>query len=80
MARRGPVGPSIARGSAVVLAGLSLAIGGCPHRKSLSVGEALTPQERRQAIERAGVWSHTDIPSLGLKAGPDASGPTRSSS
>jgi hypothetical protein len=73
MAHRARIGSSIARG-AVVLAGLCLTIGGCAHGKSLSVGEALTPQERRQAIERAGVWSHTDIPSVDLKAGPDASG------
>ena len=42
--------------------------------KSLSPGEALTPQERREAIRRAGVWSQTDIPSVDLKAGPDAEG------
>jgi hypothetical protein len=53
---------------------LSLALGGCAHRKSLSPGEALTPTERHEAIRRAGVWSPTDIPKVDLKAGPDASG------
>ena len=66
--------PSIAGRGAAVLLGLSLALGGCAHGKSLSAGEALTPQERQEAIRRAGVWSPTDIPSVDLKAGPDASG------
>ena len=57
-----------------VLLGLSLALGGCAHVKSLSPGEALTPQERQEAIRRAGVWSPTDIRSVDLKAGPDATG------
>jgi hypothetical protein len=63
----------LAKGSAVVL-GLSLALGGCAHVKSLSPGEALTPRERLEAIRRAGVWSPTDIPSVDIKAGPDAKG------
>ena len=58
----------------MVLLGLSLALGGCAHGRSLSPGEALTPQERKEAIRRAGVWSPTHIPSVDLKAGPDASG------
>jgi hypothetical protein len=57
-----------------VLLGLSLALGGCAHLKPLPPGEALTPQERLEAIRRAAVWSPTDIPSLDLKAGPDANG------
>jgi hypothetical protein len=64
--------PSLANRGAAVLLGLSLALCGCAHVKSLSPGEALTPQERREAIRRAGVWSPTDIPSVDLKAGPDA--------
>jgi len=66
--------PSIAGRGVAVLLGLILALGGCAHVKSLSPGEALTPQERQEAIRRAGVWSHTNIPSVDLKAGPDASG------
>jgi hypothetical protein len=65
---------SKARRRRALLVGLGLAIGGCAHGKSLSVGEALTPLERRQAIERAGVWSHTDVASMNFKAGPDATG------
>jgi hypothetical protein len=65
---------SIGRRGAAALLGLSLALSGCAHGKSLSPGVALTPQERQQAIRRADVWSRTDIPSVDLKAGPDASG------
>jgi hypothetical protein len=61
------------RGAAVLL-GLSLALCGCAHIKSLSPGEALTLRERQEAIRSAGVWSHSDIPSVDLKAGPDAKG------
>jgi hypothetical protein len=57
-----------------VLLGLSLVISGCAHLQSLPPGEVLTPQERREAIRRAAVWSPTDIPSVDVKAGPDASG------
>jgi hypothetical protein len=66
--------PFIARCGPAVLLGLSLALCGCAHLKSLPPGEALTPQERQDAIRRARVWSPTDIPSLDLKAGPDAKG------
>jgi hypothetical protein len=66
--------PSTAVRGAVALLGLGLALGGCAHVKSLAPGEALTPQERQEAIRRAGVWSPTDIRSLDLKAGPDAKG------
>jgi hypothetical protein len=66
--------PSIAEPAAAILLGLSLALFGCAHVRSLSPGEALTPQERHDAIRRAGVWAPTDIPSLDLKAGPDAKG------
>ena len=66
--------PLNARRAAAVLLGLSLALGGCAHGKSLSPGEALTPQERHEAIRRAGVWSPTDIRSVDLKAGPDVAG------
>ena len=57
-----------------LLLGLSLALCGCAHLKTLPPGEALTPQERQDAIRRARVWSPTDIPSLDLTAGPDATG------
>jgi hypothetical protein len=66
--------PSIAKRRAAVLLGLGLALCGCAHLGSLSLGESLTPQERREAIGRAGVWLATHIPSVGLKAGPDAKG------
>jgi hypothetical protein len=62
------------RGAFAFLLGLSLALCGCAHVKPLPAGQALTPQERREAIRRAAVWSPTDIPSLDLEAGPDAAG------
>jgi hypothetical protein len=62
------------RPRAFLLLGLSLALCGCAHLKTLPPEEALTPQERQDAIRRARVWSPTDIPSLDLKAGPDATG------
>ena len=61
-------------GGGAVLIGASLALGGCAHLKSLPPGEALTMQERKEAIRRASVWSATDIPRVDLKAGPDAAG------
>ena len=66
--------PVLARRGVVAVLGLSLALGGCARVKSLSPGEALTPRERQEAIRRAGVWSHTNIPSVDLEAGPRASG------
>lgn len=66
--------PFVARHSFAVLFGLSVALSGCAHVKSLPPGQALTPQERREAIRRAGVWSPTDIASVDIKAGPDANG------
>jgi hypothetical protein len=66
--------PLIAKRGAVALLGLSLALCGCAHVKSLPPGQALTPLERQKAIRRASVWSPTDIPSVDLKAGPDAKG------
>jgi hypothetical protein len=72
--RRVPREPLIAKRGAALLIGLSLALGGCAHRKSLSPGEALTPRERHEAIRRAGVWSPTDIPKLDLEAGPESDG------
>lgn len=66
--------PLIARRGAGVLLGLSLALCGCAHLKTLPPGEALTPQARQDAIRRARVWSPTNIPSLDLKAGPAADG------
>jgi hypothetical protein len=64
----------IAKRGAAVLLGLSLALSGCAHLNKLRPEEALTPQERHEAIRRAGVWSPTDIPSVDLKAGPEANG------
>ncbi len=66
--------PFLTKRGAAVLLGLGLALGGCAHVKSLPPGEALTPQERVEAIRRAGVWSPTNIPSLDLKAGPKVKG------
>ena len=60
--------PWIAKCSAVLL---GVAVCGCAHVKPLPPGEALTSQERREAIGRAKVWSPTPIPSLDLGAGPD---------
>ena len=74
MTPRGEPEPYVAKRSVAVLLGLGLALCGCAHVKSLPPGQALSPQERREAIRRAGVWSPTDIPSLDLKAGPDAIG------
>jgi hypothetical protein len=64
----------IAKRGAAVLLGLSFALCGCAHMRSLPPGQALTPMERQEAIRRARVWSPIDIPSLDLKAGPDAKG------
>jgi len=58
----------------VFLLGLTLALYGCAHLKSLAPEEALTPRERQQAIGRAAVWSPTLIPSVDFKAGPEVSG------
>jgi len=66
--------PLVANRRAAVLLGLSFALCGCAHLQSLPPGQALTPTERQEAIRRAQVWSPTDIPSLDLKAGPDAKG------
>ena len=66
--------PLITACRAALLLGLSLALCGCAHVRPLAPGEALTPTERQEAIRRAAVWSPTDIPSLDLKAGPDAKG------
>jgi hypothetical protein len=54
-----------------VLFGLVLLLGGCAHGAKLSPGEALGPQERKEAIRRARVWTPTNIRSLDIKAGPD---------
>jgi hypothetical protein len=57
-----------------VLLGLSLALGACAHLKTLPPGEALTPEQRQDAVRRASVWSPTNIASMNLKAGPDPKG------
>ena len=56
--------------------GLALSLSGCAHLApggggKLPPGEALTPEERREAILRAEVWGATDIPALDLLRGPD---------
>jgi hypothetical protein len=61
-------------GQRAAILGLSLALGGCATLKPLAPGEALTPQERREAIRRASVWSPTDVPSMDLKTGPEVKG------
>jgi hypothetical protein len=53
---------------------MSLALGACAHVKPLPPGEALTKQERREAIRRATVWSPTDVAARDIKAGPDPKG------
>jgi hypothetical protein len=66
--------PRTAGGGAVLLLALGVGLSGCAHVRPLRPGEALTTDERVEAIRRAGVWSHTDIPSLDLKAGPKGKG------
>ena len=62
-----------------VFLGLSLALTGCAHTKSLKPGEALSHEERRDVVKRAGVWSPTNIPSVNFKIGPaDAKGAFKS--
>ncbi len=58
----------------LVLFGLILALSGCAHLGSLPPGEALTPQERLEAIGRARVWSPTHVASVNLKVGPPVPG------
>lgn len=55
---------------------LGLGISGCALRRgqALPAGEALTPQDRGEAIARAAVWTPTDIPSLDLAKGPPIRG------
>ena len=55
-------------------AGLGLLAGGCAHLKSLPPGEALTIQERKDAIRRASVWSPTNIPAVNFREGPKGEG------
>ena len=53
-----------------VLIAVTLGTAGCARAKPLPPGEALTEAERSEAIRRASVWSHTDIPRMNLKVGP----------
>jgi hypothetical protein len=53
---------------------LSLALGGCAHVKPLPPGQALTPEERLEAIRRAGVWSPSNVKAVDFKAGPQVKG------
>jgi hypothetical protein len=57
-------------GRIAVLLALSLALGGCAHKKALSPSEALTEGERTEAIRRATVWSPTRVAAVNFKAGP----------
>ena len=66
--------PSISVRRTAVLLGLGVGLCGCAHLKPLPPGEALTTQQRREAVGRAAVWSPTNIPSLDLKAGPAVPG------
>ena len=60
--------------TAAALLGLGLALGGCAHVRPLPPGQALTSEQRREAVRRAAVWAPTDIPSLDLKTGPVVKG------
>jgi len=61
-------------GVASVIA-LALAGGGCAFIKEpLPPGEALSEQERKDAIRRASVWSPTQIPSVDFRTGPKVEG------
>jgi hypothetical protein len=59
-------------GVAVAIA-LVLADDGCVS-KALPPGEALSRQERRDAIRRASVWAPTRIPSIDFRTGPEVEG------
>src|SRR6185436_10978591 len=50
-----------------------LANDGCVS-KALPPGEALSQQERKDAIRRASVWSPTQIPSVDVRTGPKVEG------
>jgi hypothetical protein len=67
-------GPRAACRGVAVWLGLGLALGGCAHLKPLPPGQALTSEQRREAVRRAAVWAPTDIRSLDLKAGPVRAG------
>lgn len=56
-----------------MLLALGLTVNGCAKAKPLAPGEALSENERREAIARASVWSPTDIPRMNLKVGPRSS-------
>lgn len=62
-----------ARRFLLIVAGIGL--GACAHTKSLPKGQALSPQERLDAIRRAEVWFPTDIPSMDIAKGPDGGNP-----
>lgn len=54
---------------------LLICLSGCGlMKKPLPPGEALSKQERKDAIRRASVWSKTNIPAIDFKSGPRVEG------
>lgn len=64
---------TVAGRGGVMLLVFGLSVAGCAKAKPLAPGEALSENERREAIARATVWSRTDIPRMNLKVGPKGS-------
>lgn len=61
---------TVAGRGGVMLFVFALTAAGCAKAKPLAPGEALSENERREAIARAAVWSPTDIPRMNLRVGP----------
>jgi hypothetical protein len=61
------------RGGIILVIAVVLADNGCV-LKALPPGEALSQQERRDAIRRASVWSPTQISSVDFRTGPKVEG------
>ena len=66
-------GIRIASAATAVVIAVVIAVDGCVS-KALPPGEALSQQERRDAIRRASVWSPTQIPSVDFRTGPKVEG------
>ncbi len=64
---------TVAGRGGVMLLVFGVTVAGCAKAKPLAPGEALSENERREAIARATVWSPTDIPRMNLKVGPKGS-------
>src|SRR5450759_2203296 len=58
--------------AALVLASCSL--GACAHLGVTPKDPYATPEMRRAAIQRAQVWTPTDVPSMNLRTGPQGPG------